>query len=67
MWSSLKNILINYNYIDRRAVTSPENFLSNKALLALDWSHQELVAMMHDLCHILVLVDITFWGLKNVL
>ena len=65
MQSASKNVLIGYNCIVCHTVTPHNNFPSNKVLLALDWSHQELVTTMHDLEHTLVLVGVTFQGLKS--
>ena len=50
-----KNVLIELNCIDHCVVTSFRNSLSNKLLLALDGSHQELTTMMYDLKQNLVL------------
>ena len=61
----LKIVLTRFNCVDHCAFTSIGNSPSNKVLLALDWSHQELATMMHDLNHILVLVGVAFRGLKN--
>ena len=60
-------MLTGYNYIDSRAITFPKKFSSKTILLALDWSHQELVIMMYNLNHTLVLVGVTFRGLKTML
>ena len=60
-------MLIGYNYIGSRAITFPKNFSSKTVLLALDWSYQELLTMMYDLNHTLVLVGVTFRGLKTML
>ena len=67
IWSVWKNMLARLNYISYGPVTSPENFSFKKVFLALDWPHQELVTMMHDLIHTLVLMSVVFQYLKIVL
>ena len=67
MWSALKNVLTGLKCVDHCVATSLRNFSSKTIPLALDWLHQELVTMMHDLNHTLVLVGVVFLGLKTVL
>ena len=60
MWSTLKNVLTDFNCIDHYVVTALENSPSDKILLALDWLYKEIETMMHDLNYTLVLVCVAF-------